>query len=90
MRSEIIFSSLDLLVASCNSLARAHNVRQDGVFTVDMLRSKIAIFFLTQQDDDLAKAFSKFVLEQVQHDNKTIEEVYNELEGKSDVQSDQV
>ena len=89
MRGEIVFSSVDLLVATCNNLAKSNNVRADGVFTVDMLRSKFAVFILSQQDDALAQAFSKFVLESVERDKKTIEEVYNDIE-KSDVQSDPV
>ena len=89
MRSEIVFSSVDLLVATCNNLAKSNNVREDGVFTVDMLRSKFAVFILSQQNDDLARAFSKFVLESVERDKKTIEEVYNDIE-ENNVQSDPV
>lgn len=86
MRAEIIFSSVDLLVASCNSLAKSHDVRPDSVFTVDMLRSRFALFLLTQDNPALAQAFSEFVLESVARDKKTIEEVYDELDGKSDIQ----
>lgn len=80
MRFEMIYSSLDLLVASCNRLAKAHNVREDGVFTVDMLRSKLAIFLATQQNEDLVRDFSKYVLESVERDEKIIEEKKHEQE----------
>lgn len=80
MRFEMLYSSLDLLVASCNRLAKAHNVREDGVFTVDMLRSKLAIFLATQQNEDLVRDFSKYVLESVERDEKLIEEKKNEQE----------
>jgi len=86
MRNEIIYSSIDLLVASCNSLAKSHNVRPDGVFTVDMLRSRFALFLLTQDDGKLSQAFSEFALSTVARDKKTIEEVYDELDGEGDIQ----
>jgi hypothetical protein len=86
MRTEIIYSSIDLLVASCNSLAKSHNVRPDGVFTVDMLRSRFALFLLTQDDGKLSQAFSEFALSTVARDKKTIEEVYDELDGEGDIQ----
>ena len=82
MQSEIIFSSLDLLTASVNRLAKAHGLKEDGVFTVDLLRSKLAIF-LMMQDEKLAVALSKFALESIERDNKIAEELNAE---KSDVQ----
>jgi len=73
MKNDPISVSLDKLVNNINKLALHYKAREDGVFTVDMLKSKMFVF-LMQQDENIAHEFSKYVSESINRENKIMEE----------------